>query len=262
MANYTGVFVCSAGNGGTNNDVVPHYPSNVDLPNVIAVGSCDLADKKSETSSYGQTTVDLFAPGVGILTTTVCQDDCTESGHDPDGYHTAGGTSIAAPFVAGVAALLLSKYPDLSACEIKDTIISNVDLISDFTNICVSGGRLNAYQALNNVQRHTFTYENTDNEEEHKRTCVECSFSDTAGHSWTYTSTGSLFTHKRRCSHCSYSDTENHNWLQSLVNIRCTKCRFVTDAVPVQPTKKQDVGLENINFVLFDDFEKNKESFQ
>src|SRR5262249_33847540 len=60
------LFVAAAGNSNSNNDVTPNYPSNYNAPNVVAVAATDNRDAKASFSSFGATTVDLGAPGVGI----------------------------------------------------------------------------------------------------------------------------------------------------------------------------------------------------
>jgi len=63
------LFVAAAGNGGTDNDVMPHYPASYELSNVVAVANTDSGDQLSTSSSYGLRSVDLGAPGSGILST-------------------------------------------------------------------------------------------------------------------------------------------------------------------------------------------------
>lgn len=141
---------------------------------------------------------------------------------------------MATPFVTGVAALLLSKYPDLSPCEIKDTILSNVDDCgTTFDTLCVSGGRLNAYKALTNVIRHSFTYANK-NSISHTVTCTECNYSFVRNHTYIYTNPSSnLYTHNTFCSKCSYSCVEGHTWVTYLSKYRCSKCLLVSTSIPV-----------------------------
>jgi subtilisin-like proprotein convertase family protein len=131
------LFVASAGNNGSNNDSSPHYPSSYDAPNVVAVASTDNNDDRSSFSNYGATSVDLFAPGSSIFSTL-----------PGNGYGTASGTSMAAPHVAGVAALMLSKNSTLSVSELKDNLVNSGDLIPALIDLCVSGKRLNAYNSL------------------------------------------------------------------------------------------------------------------
>ena len=163
MRNYKGLIVCAAGNGkdhdgnaGTpkvpvNTDVESHDPSCCPLDNIISVASTDDMDQLAATSNYGATTVDLAAPGVGILSTyppTMCGNDTTDRAHIANGYHTKSGTSIAAPHVTGVAALIKSRYPDLTATQIKAAIMEGVTPVAALSGKCVTGGRLNAKGAL------------------------------------------------------------------------------------------------------------------
>lgn len=138
ISNYSGLIVASAGNDTRDNDTNPHYPSGYPYNNIISVGSSDSSDAISNFSNFGQTTVDLFAPGSSIYTTDKV----------PSNYRYAHGTSFAAPHVTAVAALIKSTNPSLSAIQIKNIILNNVDAIPSMTNKCVSGGRLNAYSSL------------------------------------------------------------------------------------------------------------------
>ncbi|HBA82551.1 MAG TPA: hypothetical protein DCZ95_00510 [Verrucomicrobia bacterium] len=132
------VFAAAAGNNNSDNDSYPQYPSSYSSSNIVAVMATDRNDLKSSFSSYGQTSVDIAAPGSAILS-------CQRGG----GYVSFNGTSMATPHMAGAAALLLSVNPYLSAAEVKQALLSSVDAL--FPTRCVSGGRLNLARALDRV---------------------------------------------------------------------------------------------------------------
>lgn len=161
---YPGLVVCAAGNEGVNIDDNPRYPASNNLDNIITVGATNENDSQMrignmftpfKKTNYGVMSVDLFAPGVGILSTYPLS-------IDSDGYYTDSGTSYAAPYVAGVAALILSQYPTASSVDIKNTLISNVDNIEHLSNYCVSGGRLNAFKPLTIHTNHMYSYKYVD----------------------------------------------------------------------------------------------------
>jgi len=131
------VFVAAAGNNGSNNDLMPHYPSSYEVPNIIAVAATDYNDELALFSNYGLNSVDLGAPGVLILSTVL-----------DNNYTYKSGTSMATPYVAGVAALLATEDPGLTNEEIKAGILNSVDLLPSLMGKTVSEGRLNAYSAL------------------------------------------------------------------------------------------------------------------
>lgn len=134
------LFVAAAGNSNSNNDVTPFYPSNYTSANVLAVAASNANDAKAGFSSYGKTTVDLAAPGVGILSTL-----------PGGGYGWKSGTSMATPHVAGAALFLLSLNPNLTTQQLKDTLMNTVDPLPQWTNLVASGGRLNMYKAAASV---------------------------------------------------------------------------------------------------------------
>lgn len=153
------LLVRAAGNDGRNIDSFPNYPngnflgSSEKARNMITVGaiSKDSGFKVvAPSSNYGQKDVDLFAPGVDIYSTL--------PGNE---YESYSGTSMAAPVVAGVAALVLEYYPDLPADQLKEILMKSVTSLKgkmvnkpgskekvDFGALCVSGGIVNAYKAL------------------------------------------------------------------------------------------------------------------
>ena len=164
-ANYSGLIVASAGNYNRNNDNIPNYPSYLNfLDNVISVGASDVNDNRSvwasgtsSQSNYGKNTVDVFAPGTAIYSTL-----------NTGGYGNKNGTSMAAPFVAGVAALMMSVNGLLNPIDIKTLINASADKVEALEELCVSGGRLNAYEAVvraMNAKAITITQNNRYHEE-------------------------------------------------------------------------------------------------
>jgi subtilisin family serine protease len=138
-ANKKGVlFVAAAGNQGKNNDNDPYYPANYDLPNIITVAATNDRDQLARFSNYGKTSVDLGSPGENILSTV-----------PGNQYGLQSGTSMAAPHVAGAAALLLAQNPKLSVTQLKDSLMKTTDPLTALNGKTVSGGRLNIGKAFN-----------------------------------------------------------------------------------------------------------------
>ena len=131
------LFVAAAGNNSSNNDRWPHYPSNYDLPNVVSVAAMDRADKMASFSNYGPKAVHIAAPGKDILSTWL-----------KDSYREASGTSMATPYVSGVAALIIANEPNISVAKLRDRLLKSVDKIDALNGKVASGGRLNAAKAL------------------------------------------------------------------------------------------------------------------
>ncbi|ARV07213.1 peptidase S8 [Polaribacter sp. SA4-10] len=158
------LIVNAAGNDGANIDVKKTFPNDSkDLlseisDNVITIGAMSLHyDEKlpASFSNYGKINVDVFAPGVDIYST-----------FPKDEYQAISGTSMAAPSTAGVAALVRSYYPELSASQVKHILMNsgvkiNFDVIKPgtkdekvpFADLSVSGRIVNAYNALKMADR-------------------------------------------------------------------------------------------------------------
>ena len=139
------LHVAAAGNFNRNNDEIPFYPGSYDLDNIVAVAATDHNDTYASFSNFGFESVDLAAPGVGILSTVptgVCQ-WC-----NPTGYGLLSGTSMASPHVAGVAAELWAKAPTFTVLEVRQILLNSVDLLGDISKRTATDGRVNGLQAL------------------------------------------------------------------------------------------------------------------
>ena len=152
------LIVRAAGNNGENIDSAVHYPSaryenGETAQHVLTVGNSTWRvgeNLVSRSSNYGVGTVDLFAPGTDILSTV-----------PHNRYASFSGTSMAAPMTAGVAALLRSYFPKLTAVQVKEILLKSSykpdvvvrkpgrsgQLVS-FNSLSRSGGLLNAYEAV------------------------------------------------------------------------------------------------------------------
>jgi len=134
-------MVVAAGNENRNNDSRASYPSSLTHSNIISVAATTRTDARASFSNYGLTSVDLGAPGDGILSTL-----------PGSGYGSFSGTSMAAPHVAGAVSLLMAADPALNQAQIKDAILDSVDANAALTGKTVTGGRLNLNSALAAIQ--------------------------------------------------------------------------------------------------------------
>lgn len=222
IRNYSGLFVCAAANDKSNIDRVEIYPANYDLPNLISVGASDYNDEKTCISNFGKRNVDLFAPGRYILSTypeSFCAENPNEDprDHHSYGYHIDSGTSMATPYVTGVAALLLSQYPELNASQLKTTIMCNVRKVSALTDLCETGGILDAYAALSNPisdhRIHSYAYTTHGLHSGHTKYCVECGQSFEEEHEFIFY--GNSIYNKITCICGERSDSETHTLLDN-----------------------------------------------
>jgi len=158
------LLIHGSGNNGHDTQENMHYPSKTitatgtNVNNWLEVGAVSWKGQEelvATFSNFGKTTVDIFAPGVDIKSTAPDQD-----------YQKASGTSMAAPVTAGVAALVMSYFPGLSAEEVKDIILKSAvsyrsqkvnvpgkDEQEKFGQLSQTGGVINAYEAVKLAQK-------------------------------------------------------------------------------------------------------------
>jgi subtilisin family serine protease len=139
------LFVAASGNDGIDYDFFPRYsyPAVFNLPNMITVAATDAADRLTAYSNRSFYLVQIGAPGDGIRSTVPLASSS-------NGYRVLSGTSMAAPFVSGTAALLWSAKPNATVTQIRQAILSS----TDFKSYKVSTqGRLNVEKALTEIRR-------------------------------------------------------------------------------------------------------------
>jgi len=133
------IFVMAAGNSNSDNDASPRYPADYDLPNVLTIGATNAHGKKASFSNFGKKSVDLFAPGIQIVST-----------ERAGTYTWKTGTSMAAPMVSGALGLALSKNPKMEMNQLISKIMSttdNKDVLQEFGR----AGRLNLATLLKDL---------------------------------------------------------------------------------------------------------------
>ena len=133
------LFVIAAGNDGSDNDVLPTFPANLRLNNSITVAATHGSKSLAEFSNFGATTVDIAAPGVAIESSVPSLDRQTRL--------PMSGTSMAAPYVTGVAAHVKDLNPALKATEIRELLMKTVDKKSWLEGKVVSAGLINPARA-------------------------------------------------------------------------------------------------------------------
>ena len=136
-------FVAAAGNEGRNNDASPMYPANYKVPNVISVAATTDNDNLAYFSNYGKSSVSLASPGVWIISSV------PPALNNGNPFGSSSGTSMAAPFVAGVAALIKAEKPTMLSYQMKQIIANNGNYVAGLTNKTSSNMRLNANAVLN-----------------------------------------------------------------------------------------------------------------
>ena len=131
------LFVAAAGNDAADLDEAPFYPAGYDLQGMVAVAATDRHDHLAPFSNFGRSSVDLAAPGVAILSTL------------PGGrYGPGSGTSMAAPHVSGVAALILGLAPGMEVEPLRRRILDHAEPVAALADMIAGAARLNAVRCL------------------------------------------------------------------------------------------------------------------
>jgi subtilisin family serine protease len=134
------LYVVAAGNDGHDDDVTPTYPCALPPANVVCVGATDNRDARASFSNVGATSVDLFAPGVSVLSSY------------QSGYAYMSGTSMATPHVAGTLALMRQAAPTLNSAQLKQGLLDGAERKANLAGLSVTGARLNAEAAIVSVR--------------------------------------------------------------------------------------------------------------
>jgi subtilisin family serine protease len=136
------ILVAAAGNETTNNDLVPGYPASYAIDNVVTVAATTRNDALGSFSNFGAQSVHLAAPGESIYSTYFLGDNS---------YVEMGGTSMAAPQVAGAVALVRAYYPQETYRQVLERIVKGVDVVPALAGRVKAAGRLNLHRALKPV---------------------------------------------------------------------------------------------------------------
>jgi cell wall-associated protease len=157
------LLVHAAGNEGNNSDMEQNFPTRIllngkEAKNWVEVGASSWGageDFVADFSNYGKKSVSFFAPGVDIYSTT-----------PGNTYKKESGTSMASPATAGVAAILMSYFPELSSVQVKEILINSARKFDhlkvkepggkeevEFSGLSLSGGLINAYEAVKLAQQ-------------------------------------------------------------------------------------------------------------
>jgi|GEM_PF-6506277 len=141
ISDYGNLYITTAGNLGTDNDQSPRYPCNMELANIICVGGMNAGtnDQYASLSNYGVNSVDIAA-SFGVIGPISSEDERRSP--------FSSGTSYSAPLVAGTAAMALSTNPDLTTDQVRDIVLSNVDVLPVLRDKVATGGRVNLEKVI------------------------------------------------------------------------------------------------------------------
>ena len=131
------IFVAAAGNSNVNIDTTPSYPASYNVANVVAVAATTNTDVRASYSNFGASTVDIAAPGSGIISTT-----------PNNTYSNYSGTSMATPHVAGAIALYWDSHSTDTAAQVIAKLTSSADVLTSLSGLVNGGRRLNVARMM------------------------------------------------------------------------------------------------------------------
>ncbi len=134
------LFITAAGNTGQNNNSTPVFPANLRLPNLISVGFIDYNGYLDEESNYGVSTVDIAAPGKDIYSTLV-----------GGSYGYLSGSSMAAPYITGLAAMIYAYQDNIYPAQVKEQIINTMTPLDSLNGYLINAGIPNAKEAITSM---------------------------------------------------------------------------------------------------------------
>lgn len=154
-ANHGIIWVAAAGNSGdVDLDTVGlsgnRFPAGYDVDNIVTVAATTRTNTLAAFSTFGRVRVHLAAPG-GVMdssTNDILSIGLGNLGIGSTNYLLDGGTSMAAPHVAGAFALMKAQFPNDSYLQLINRVFSTVDQLSALDGKCVTGGRLNLHKAI------------------------------------------------------------------------------------------------------------------
>ena len=133
------LFIAAAGNASSDIDVVNIYPASYQLPNIITVAATDRRDIPASFTNTGSGTVDIAAPGDTILSLT----------HENDsGVTVKSGTSMAAPAVSGLVALVHEQFPSSDHIAVKNRVLASRRSVASLNSRVITGGMIHVLDAL------------------------------------------------------------------------------------------------------------------
>lgn len=139
------LFVVAAGNDGLDNDLLPTFPANVRVENSITVAATNGLSKLAKFSNFGIKSVDIAAPGVAIVSSVPAL--------NKEQVLPMSGTSMAAPYIAGVAARIKEINPQLSPAAVKKVLMETVDYKEWLKNKVISGGLVNPERSYSAAEK-------------------------------------------------------------------------------------------------------------
>ena len=131
------LFVTAAGNTGQNNNSTPVFPANLRLPNLISVGFIDYNGMLDAESNYGVSTVDIAAPGKDIYSTLV-----------GGSYGYLSGSSMATPYITGLATMIYAYQDHIYPAQVKEQIINTMTPLDSLNGYLINAGIPNAEEAI------------------------------------------------------------------------------------------------------------------